>query len=467
MRKPFILLMLSLFIALFGAAVISAQDATQTPDPLLQVTLPLPTIEITICVTSNPTNAPTSAATQAPTNVATTVATTIATTMATTAATTAPSGATAQATAQPTLQPNMEMTAEVAVAPEVEMTPVANGALMRVGYFATDQENVDVYIDNVLLFKDLKYPSVSKLIAVEPGTHSVIVSWTGHPVSDSVIDINVSVSAGTAQTVAIIGSSDNITLNTALISEDYSDLLPGTGGFTFFNAVRNSPAVNVDRDTIVYFAQIEYPSADSTTTSSSVHVDAGTFDISVSSADDPTMTLAERSDLSLPENAFTLVVLVGTEDDTRLFTVVTDAADVAIARGDLPKPGMLIDALNANENLTGFADALNNAGLNDMLTGMDHYTIFAPANYVTDDNMPDLSAYTLSSYIVEGKYTSQELIAAGTLTAIDGTTLTITTSDNAILVNGVELIDVNIPATNGVIHMLGGAWNGDMTGANG
>jgi glutamate-ammonia-ligase adenylyltransferase len=46
----------------------------------------------------------------------------------------------------------------------------------------------------------------------------------------------------------------------------------------------------------------------------------------------------------------------------------------------------------------------------------------------------------------------------GTLTALDGSTLTITTGDSGIYVNGVLVIDVNVAATNGVIHMLNGTF---------
>jgi len=50
-------------------------------------------------------------------------------------------------------------------------------------------------------------------------------------------------------------------------------------------------------------------------------------------------------------------------------------------------------------------------------------------------------------------------VNAGTLTALNGTTLTITIENNNIVVNGQRVIDVNISATNGVIHMVNGRWD--------
>ncbi len=125
----------------------------------------------------------------------------------------------------------------------------------------------------------------------------------------------------------------------------------------------------------------------------------------------------------------------------------------------LPEPGKLIDALRADDNLTAFADALEKAGLVDLLSGSEEYTIIAPANFVLD-NMDSMSAdqlaTTLKGYIVQGKLPSQALQDAGTLTTLAGTTLTIAAHDNAIFVNDAQVIDLNIPATNGVIHLING-----------
>lgn len=430
MQKRLFSMVLVALVALSAVLVVSAQETTVEPP-----------IDVTVEVTLGATGVPTSEATlPPPTNEGT-------------------AEATDQMTSAPPMDMTPEATTEAPVAAETEMAPVANGALLRVAYFAPDMENVDVYLDNVLIFKNLKFPSVSRFISLEPGTYNVQIVWTGSPVSDAVASANVSVSDGTAQTLAVIGAGDTTSLNTALISEDYSDLLPGTGGFTFVNAVPGSSAVNLLRDNVVYYAQIEFPGPDVATSSSSLRVDSGTFDISVVSADDETTVLAENVALELPENAYTLVALIGTAGNARLFTVVTDEADVEVARGDLPKPGRILDALRANENLTSFADALDAAGLTDQLSSTGEYTVFAPANFVIDDNAIDVSAAALSGYIVEGKYTSAELVDVGTLTAIDGSTLTITVENNKILVNRYELIDVNIAATNGVIHMLGASWD--------
>ncbi len=185
--------------------------------------------------------------------------------------------------------------------------------------------------------------------------------------------------------------------------------------------------------------------------------------MSVVDPNNPSTVFAQQTGLQLPENAYTLVALIGTPGNEQLFTLVTDESAVEIVRGMLPKPGTLIDALNADPNLTAFADALQSAGLSDMFTGDTQYTIFAPANFTMDSMSTADQANALRAYIVEGKYTSRQILDAGTLTALDGSTITITTDNNAIYANGVQVIDVNIAATNGVIHMLDGLFGQTAT----
>jgi hypothetical protein len=360
------------------------------------------------------------------------------------------------------MQPTAETTAEVPVEPEITTTPTDDSAYLRIAHFAPDAASVDAYLNGNIAVRNLNYPSASRWFAVDPGTYTMAVAASGQTANDTLIDpFDVTASAGTWQTVAVIGSTASGTLQASVIAEDYSDLLPSTGSFTFVNALEGSPPVNLVRDGVVFFAQVGSPGQDAAL-SSSLLVDAGIFDVSVTAGDDPAQVFAERTGLELPENAYTLVALIGTLGDSRLFVLTTDRSEVQIVRGLLPKPGQLLDALRANENLTAFADTLESTGLSDLLSGDTEYTILAPANFAFDDSAAmtaEQQAEALRGYIVEGKFTSIELVDAGTLTALDGSTLNVTTDANGIFINNVQVIDVNIPATNGVIHMLNGLLN--------
>lgn len=368
--------------------------------------------------------------------------------------------ASAEATAEATANTVTETEPEVQVAPEIEAPPSDNNAYLRFIHFSPDAPSVDIYFNDTLAVTGLSSLNATTWIPLVPASYSVTVVPSGGSPDEAVIPaFEASASAGMWQTVTLLGSTENGTLHGAVISEDYSELLPGTAGFTFINAVESETAVNLIRDGVVYYAQIAYPEPNSTNASSSLRDDSGVHQVSIVATDDPNNILFEQGELELAENVYTLVALVGTPGNEGLVVVGTDESQVAIARGLLPKPGTLMDALRSNENLSAFATALGSGELATLLSSEDdaEYTIIAPASFVIDDMALDENA--LMGYVVAGKYTSQEIIAAGTLTALDGSTLTVTTGDGGIYVNGQLIIDVNIPAVNGVIHMMNGTFD--------
>ena len=353
----------------------------------------------------------------------------------------------------PQVQPS-----ETAIPAEMQSMPLDRGAHFRVAHFAPDTTTVDVYFDGSLAVKNTTFPSASQWITVQPGTYTIVITPSGQPASAAVIaPLPITMSGDTWQTVALIGSTGSGTLTAALVAEAYPNLLPGTGGFTFLHALEGGPAINLVRDNVVYFAYLTFPGSDPSAASASVREDSGTFDIRATAANDPNIILAEQTDLEIPENAYTLIALIGPLDHPSLFTMVTDRSVVAIARGKLPASGTLMDALRADQNLTGFADAIDQAGIIDLLTGSDQYTLFVPANYALGD-VESMSADTLAtflrSHIIEGKWTNNAVVAAKTFTTLAGTQLTITTTNSGVFVNGVLMTDRNIPASNGVIYML-------------
>ena len=136
----------------------------------------------------------------------------------------------------------------------------------------------------------------------------------------------------------------------------------------------------------------------------------------------------------------------------------------------VPPAANAFDAAAANTDLTTFASASTKAGLADDLKQPGPYTIFAPTNAAfaslpgdtlatlqQPENAAKLKAL-LQYHVVQGKYTMQDLrnLADGTqLPTVAGSPVTITKQGTNVLVNGVQVIDSDIPASNGVIHPLG------------
>ncbi|MEP7291785.1 MAG: DUF4397 domain-containing protein [Chloroflexota bacterium] len=355
-----------------------------------------------------------------------------------------------------------ESTAEAAptasVMPGIEAAPSDGNAYLRVAHFSSDAPIIDVYLNGTLAISGLKPMEASAWIPVGAATYTITLAANGGDVSDLFAPYEVRASGGTWQTVALLGSAANGTLHGVVIDEYYGDLLPNTGGFTFLNALEGSPPVNLIRNDVVYYAHIEYPTPGSGGNSSSLREDTGIFRIGITSADAPENVLIEPHEVDIPENAYTLLTFAGTLDHPVLSVIVTDESEVEMARGWLPRPGKLIDSLRRNENLTLFAEALAQAEGAEILNGEEEFTIFAPANFVVDGIPPDELYANLGAYVVLGKYTAGEIVEIGTFTAVNGSTLSVTTGEGGIYVNGVQVIDVNIAASNGVIHMLRGSF---------
>jgi uncharacterized surface protein with fasciclin (FAS1) repeats len=60
----------------------------------------------------------------------------------------------------------------------------------------------------------------------------------------------------------------------------------------------------------------------------------------------------------------------------------------------------------------------------------------------------------LQYHVVQGDLRSQQVMGSQTLNALGGGALTISIKDDKAYVNDAQIIDTNIPATNGVIHII-------------
>ena len=109
------------------------------------------------------------------------------------------------------------------------------------------------------------------------------------------------------------------------------------------------------------------------------------------------------------------------------------------------------------------------AELADTLALADQsYTLFAPRDgdfSALEATYPGLTAALLANpsgdlteilkyHVVAGSYTAAELIEMGTVTSLQGEELTITTEGDRVFVNGARVITADIPAKNGVIHVI-------------
>lgn len=142
----------------------------------------------------------------------------------------------------------------------------------------------------------------------------------------------------------------------------------------------------------------------------------------------------------------------------------TEAATEGDVSGDAS--GTILELAAENPQLSQLVAAIEAAGLTDALEQAGPLTVFAPNNDAFAQlNQSDLTALLsdptslgdiLEYHVVEGSYPSSELSDGDTLTTMEGTDLTVNVDGSTITVGGAEVVQPDIQAGNGVIHVIDG-----------
>ena len=117
-----------------------------------------------------------------------------------------------------------------------------------------------------------------------------------------------------------------------------------------------------------------------------------------------------------------------------------------------------------NPQLSQLVAALQAAGLTDVLEQAGPLTVFAPNNDAFSQlNQSDLTALLsnpqqltsiLQYHVVEGSYPSSELSDGQTLTTLSGDELPVTVDGSTVTVDGATVVQPDLQAGNGVIHII-------------
>jgi uncharacterized surface protein with fasciclin (FAS1) repeats len=129
-----------------------------------------------------------------------------------------------------------------------------------------------------------------------------------------------------------------------------------------------------------------------------------------------------------------------------------------------PATGDLIETAASAGSFTTLAKALQAAGLVETLKGEGPFTVFAP----TDEAFAKLPEGTLDAllkdkkkltailtyHVVPGEVTSDQVAALTSAKTVNGKELSIATSDGKVTVGNATVTQADVPATNGVIHVI-------------
>jgi len=138
-------------------------------------------------------------------------------------------------------------------------------------------------------------------------------------------------------------------------------------------------------------------------------------------------------------------------------------AGAAFAGGNMKAGTDIVDTAVAAGDFQTLAAALEAAGLVDTLKGEGPFTVFAP----TDAAFAKLPAGTLDAlladkqqlvriltyHVVPGRVTAAEVVGLSKATTVEGGSLSIDAS-NGVKINGAKVIQADVLASNGVIHVI-------------
>lgn len=137
----------------------------------------------------------------------------------------------------------------------------------------------------------------------------------------------------------------------------------------------------------------------------------------------------------------------------------TPTSDIALTDDDLD------DVISDTPSLSTLEEALDEAELEDTLEDGGPFTVFAPSDaafaalppatlqqLLQDENRETLRQILLY-HVVPGQLTADQLVEGELSTTVPGESLSIQTGEQ-VTVNGATVIEPNIAARNGVVHII-------------
>ncbi|HLR33178.1 MAG TPA: fasciclin domain-containing protein [Fodinibius sp.] len=145
----------------------------------------------------------------------------------------------------------------------------------------------------------------------------------------------------------------------------------------------------------------------------------------------------------------------------RLYAILLEAALFFLVAGSfmMADAQTVLEALKNNGRTTEFAAAIERAGLENRFdTRSGSYTVFAPSNTAFNkmNSNEKNNSRLLLNHIITGTATKRSLQYMSKMTCLSGLTVEVSQDDNTLSVQDYPLLESNIQADNGVIHVIDG-----------
>ncbi len=161
--------------------------------------------------------------------------------------------------------------------------------------------------------------------------------------------------------------------------------------------------------------------------------------------------------------AITLCNDPGDLDDALAAPTTTGVTPTPTVAPDAPT---LPDLIAAQPELFFFRSLIDTAGIAEILATGGEFTFFAPTDAafaeLPDDILErliadaDLANQVLQRHATFGRRPAADLIAAATASTVSGQPVTITQADGTVFIDDVAVIEADILAMNGVLHIIDG-----------
>jgi uncharacterized surface protein with fasciclin (FAS1) repeats len=148
--------------------------------------------------------------------------------------------------------------------------------------------------------------------------------------------------------------------------------------------------------------------------------------------------------------------------------LIAPAAFAQEVQDDYQSDRTLADVTAQTDDLSTLSAALEAAELGAAIGGDGPFTVFAPSNDAFDalpqgnvdallleDNREQLTDI-LTYHVVPGEYRAADLEDGQQLETLNGEILSVRIVDGTITVNGAEVVEADVEASNGVAHVISG-----------
>ncbi len=366
-----------------------------------------------------------------------------------------------------------------------ETTEAMDGPIahIRVAHLSPDTFPVDIYINGEeSAVQDLAFPTITDWISIPAGTYEIAVAPAGTFIEAAIIGpAELTFAEDSWTTIAAIGSLQNSTIKPALIAEDYYNdtLAEGQAYVTVFHAIEDAPAVDVRANGSRIVSSLAFPGTVGDNDGVfDFPVPAGTYDLQVVPAGARTPVVLDLPGTTLEAGTFYFVAAAGTLEAPQVVVKAVNPAammmegEMGEMEEALPSIAEIVVASASADTpeFTTLLAAVQAAGLTEALAGEGTFTVFAPTDaafaaafealgIAPADLLADTDTLTsILTYHALGEVVPAEVVVTldgQEVVTLNGAPITISIVDDGVVLNGtVNVIQADIMASNGVIHVI-------------